>query len=394
VDPVLRKGQLVLPLRLGGMGIRLTTESEARAAYLSAAAMTETAMRTGAPQFQPFAGPGGPSLEGDYRALYPTSTEARDAPAEAPPLDTKVIDEDLPGYQRLHARHVAQARQADLLASFNSDGEEGPGNLARLLSCACRPASLWLDVLPTSTALQLSDADFKSAMRLRLGVSQMPANAPGLQCTCGRRIQVRDKDHAMSCKALSGAMTLRHEILKGTWRRIANRAGIASSAEPAMRSLPGVQASAVANSPESRGDILMVLPDGLTVTDVSVIHPAAASYVRAARVEGGAAASRDQVKRAQYSSADPNGYAFVPLSVETFGRLGKPAMELLNQLATTAASGGTARKDCFVIGALKELSVALCRGNGFVLRRSLGVLARVAGTSFLMGMTVPTSEIP
>ena len=161
-----------------------------------------------------------------------------------------------------------------------------------------------------------------------------------------------------------------------------------------MRSLPGVQASAVANSPESRGDILMVLPDGLTVTDVSVIHPAAASYVRAARVEGGAAASRDQVKRAQYSSADPNGYAFVPLSVETFGRLGKPAMELLNQLATTAASGGTARKDCFVIGALKELSVALCRGNGFVLRRSLGVLARVAGSSFLMGMTVPTSEIP
>ena len=81
VDPVLRKGQLVLPLRLGGMGIRLTTESEARAAYLSAAAMTETAMRTGAPQFQPFAGPGGPSLDGDYRALYPTSTEARDAPA-------------------------------------------------------------------------------------------------------------------------------------------------------------------------------------------------------------------------------------------------------------------------------------------------------------------------
>ena len=40
-----RAGQLTLPLRHGGMGIRTTTASEAKASFLSAAAMAETTMR-------------------------------------------------------------------------------------------------------------------------------------------------------------------------------------------------------------------------------------------------------------------------------------------------------------------------------------------------------------
>ena len=48
---------------------------------------------------------------------------------------------------------------------------------------------MWLDTLPTSHALQLFDADFESAMRHRLGLSQMPSNAPGVQCSCNRFMQ-------------------------------------------------------------------------------------------------------------------------------------------------------------------------------------------------------------
>jgi len=281
-----------------------------------------------------------------------------------------------------------------LLASFDVDSEAGLRDLARLRSCACRPASLWLDALPTSSALQLSDADFVSAMRHRLGLTHMPANAPGVRCSCGRYMEPGDSDHAMTCKSLSGAMTLRHDILKETWRRIAHRAGVASTVEPALRALPGAHAAAAGARPESRGDLLLVLPGGLTVADVSVIHPAAATYLQAARTAGGAAAVRDQAKRAHYQSADPNGYAFTPLSTETFGRLGKPAMELLNSLATEATAGGVVCKDGFVTNALRELSVSLCRGNGVLHRRCLGHLARVSGHAFRAGMPFPTADVP
>ena len=45
-------------------------------------------------------------------------------------------------------------------------------------------------------------------------------------------------------------------------------------------------------------------------------------------------------------------------------------------------------------GALKELSVGLCGGNGVLYRRSLGVVGRASGGAFMAGMTVPTSDVP
>jgi nucleotide-binding universal stress UspA family protein len=202
-------------------------------------------------------------------------------------------------------------------------------------------------------------------------------------------------DHAMTCKSLSGAMTLRHDIIKDTVRRIANRAGIATSVEPELRPLRGVQTAALNNRPLSRGDVLLVLPDALTVTDISVVHPAAPTYVAgAAQTDGSAAAARDQLKRARYETEDPAAYAFTPFSVETYGRLGKPAMELLNTLATAATRGGADFKGDFVTNALKEISVGLCRGNAILYRRSLYVLARTSGNAFRAGMDVPTADVP
>ena len=126
---------------------------------------------------------------------------------------------------------------------------------------------------------------------------------------------------------------------------------------------------------------------------VPVIHPTADSYVRAAAQEaGGAAAKRDRDKRANYSSADPNGYAFTPLSMETYGRLGKPAMGLLNTLAETAADAGVA-KDAFVTNALRELSISLCRSNAVIYRAGLTVMAQAAGTIFWTAQPVPFANV-
>ena len=89
----------------------------------------------------------------------------------------------------------------------------------------------------------MTDGDFRSAMRHRLGLSTMPANAPGGQCYCGRRLEANTTDHAMICTSLSGAMTLRHDILKNIWCRIARRAGIATSEEPVLCPIQGATAA-------------------------------------------------------------------------------------------------------------------------------------------------------
>jgi Reverse transcriptase (RNA-dependent DNA polymerase) len=387
----LRTGQMTLPLRLGGMGLRMTSESEADAAYLAAAAIAQTTMREGPEQFQPFAGPNAPRLKQLWQELHAKGEEAEIWPTEALDLNDECIDRVLPGAQRAFSRFLAESRHAALLDSFAANGIEGQRDSARLLSCSCRASAIWADTLPTSPAFELNDWEFKSAMLHRLGVNHMPANAVGAQCWCGHHLSASDSDHAHTCRHQGGGWTLRHNLVLHGVRRSAHSSGIANSLEPVLRPLEGLTASSLPAG--SRGDILLALPSALTIVDVSVIHPCASAYVVAAsRKEGSAAEVRDQQKRAKYERTDPHGYAFVPLSIETYGRLGKPAMQLLNTLGDKAAEGG-ADKSIFVANALRHLSIALCRGNAVIYKRSLTVMARLGGEQFLGGMLVPSSDI-
>ena len=99
--------------------------------------------------------------------------------------------------------------------------------------------------------------------------------------------------------------------------------------------------------------------------------------------------------RTKYASADPHGYAFVPLSVETYGRWGQPAMKLLSALASAGAAtrGVTFDPSAFVTFALRELSMALCRGNGLLFRRGQGACAKAAGHAFRAGAVAPYVDV-
>jgi hypothetical protein len=192
---------------------------------------------------------------------------------------------------------------------------------------------------------------------------------------------------------------LRHDILKGFLRRAVHRAGIASTLEPPLRRLPGLATGTGASAdgsairPEARGDILMALPQGISIAEISVIHPLSLNTIsRAATTAGAAASHKDQQKRTAYARVEPHGYGFVPFSVETYGRLGQPAMKLLHSLGDEAAGPGGVTRASFVNGALRELSVGLCRGNFFAYRACVGMLARSSGASFRAGMRVPTDE--
>jgi hypothetical protein len=91
---------------------------------------------------------------------------------------------------------------------------------------------------------------------------------------------------------------------------------------------------------------------------------------------------------------EPNGYPFVPFSVESYGRLSVPAAKLLHDLGNEAASPRTHfTRASFVAGALWELSVGLCRGNCAMYWARAGFHALVTGQSFCTGMVSPSDEV-
>jgi hypothetical protein len=88
------------------------------------------------------------------------------------------------------------------------------------------------------------------------------------------------------------------------------------------------------------------------------------------------------------------GTPFIPFSVETYGRLGKPAISFLGQLGMEAKEAGRkVSMSRFVDAAIWELSVGLCRGNYQMYRASLGLLAGLSRRGFREGAAHPTEEV-
>jgi hypothetical protein len=106
----------------------------------------------------------------------------------------------------------------------------------------------------------------------------------------------------MWCWSFAAHTTSRHDILKGILRRVVHRAGIASTQELALRGLPeltggaGTSPSGASTWVEARGDILLILPRGITIADISFIHPLSINTLPAAATTAGAAAARRQIR--------------------------------------------------------------------------------------------------
>ena len=199
----------------------------------------------------------------------------------------------------------------------------------------------------------------------------------------------------MVCPKLAHKRTSRHNLLQRTWCRVANRAGLATSIEPLDRHLAAEAAQPGSQGYGNRGDILFVDLLDLQVGDVSVVHPAGATELQARKshkVAGASAAARDAEKRAKHT-AHAGGYTFVPLSVESYGRMGEPAMAFLRLLADKAAAAGRVDRGAFIRNAQCELSVALCRGNALVFQGCYGCLAKASGSSWSPGAERCSAEV-
>ena len=67
------------------------------------------------------------------------------------------IDGVLPSAQRTYSQVVARCRYGSLITSQVVASEQGVRGIIQLNGCVCRAASMRLDTLPWSTALQLTD---------------------------------------------------------------------------------------------------------------------------------------------------------------------------------------------------------------------------------------------
>jgi hypothetical protein len=97
-------------------------------------------------------------------------------------------------------------------------------------------------------------------------------------------------------------------------------------------------------------------------------------------------------KRAHYQRLGSANYHLVPLVHESYGRMGEAATELLSRLGASAEDTGSCSKRAFIESALRELSVALCRGNSQIVRAYTAVVARVAGKALLPGVPVASAD--
>ena len=100
----------------------------------------------------------------------------------------------------------------------------------------------------------------------------------------------------------------------------------------------------------------------------------------------------EENKRRSHAAGDTRGYRFVPFAIETYGRLGRAAVEVLGEWADAAAGSGAFDRDAYLTWVKRELSVTLVRGNARLFKKFVGVLTRGIGQRFVEGMDVPVLE--
>ena len=165
----------------------------------------------------------------------------------------------------------------------------------------------------------------------------------------------------------------------------------------AAEALRARRAARATRAGAARGDVLCVMDRALHLIDVVWVHPAGRAQRRAAsRSAGAAAQDADGRKRTQYRRlVGLDGYKLVPFSVETHGRLGRPAMQLLNKLGHLAEqrSRGLLRHAQFVERALQRFAVLGVQWNARMETHTAGDLALSPGREYLPGDAVPPADV-
>jgi hypothetical protein len=237
---------------------------------------------------------------------------------------------------------------------------------ARLDSAGDRNAYRWLVTPPTEAQHKLADVEVVRALRHRIGIAPEDGH---VMCACGAAVTDANFDHFQGCTAVRrDALDARHGVVQFALAKIATEAGVATVMDYASHSARRASGSRL--RPDGRFAGLFASQRADVMTDVSVTNPSSASL--ASRVNGKrltATAIREQAKTQKYAAfAEQQRVAFCPFVVESYGALGKCALEIVNALARRANASVVPSALGFSVWsyktwALAAMSAAVQRGN-------------------------------
>lgn len=386
--------QLRQPTRKGGLGLQCLTAADGlvcKAGYMAAAALTQTALATGNEDFQPFKGESALKLQFLYSEISTACTCA--GACKCDQMTTLTMEEAFHGNTLFGLQHAMSQRVSDrghfeLMSKYQNmtqmpgSKEQAEKHLARLLSIQHPVSTAWLNILPTKDSWNIDDATVKSALRFMLGLSPGPKGQQHFSCEC--RQQGGDSHHAMTCTKMSGLRTWRHNHVQNSVRCGGRTAGLTTTWEPKERHFNNAQVGEEGYG--KRGDILIGMMDDWLNVDISITHPCKdTTRAKASKVAGAAAAQKARDKRSTHETEGTPGYTFVPFIVETYGRLGVDAEQLLKELADVAASTGKCDREGYLHWIRKEISLSLIRGNMKMFRQFVGSLTKSMGQNFMRG---------
>lgn len=116
---------------------------------------------------------------------------------------------------------------------------------------------------------------------------------------------------------------------------------------------------------DSRADAHFFFSSMTSYVDVSVVHPAAPSYVKQAHRALSAALTREKQKDSLYQQrATSQGASFFPFVVETFGAFGKKAQSFISKLQDESLANGVLDIDSLPVKSYLTRAISFCLQSG------------------------------
>jgi hypothetical protein len=229
---------------------------------------------------------------------------------------------------------------------------------AHLHSISAPHAHTWKMVHPISTLHTLTDAHYRIAARLNLGLPPHHNQLPRKCTSCGKDDALDiDPWHHLSCIShKSREITGRHNaVLYALYAHVRSAGGVASM-EP-----KGLSADRLI-----RPDLQISFPGQHILTDVVVSHPLCPSHVHDAARKPLAVA--EQAARGKHRSYDETArlhhMRLLPFSVESMGGLSSEAEQLVEQIGLACRDHLTLEThESIARGVRAAVAVAVQKGN-------------------------------
>lgn len=369
--------RIVLPIRLGGLGI---TKYKSRQAAAVMGMLVLVARNRSAMNGSPFQGVSFESVcpPRDTHSWYEEALHAHrdtldefksfdDTPAAIPTDLTQQVLQDMPSKTQKRISHLIHEAEHKAILADNSLGN----NFRAILRSAQQlGAASFLAAIPTSAPFQLSNADMSMALVRYLGMSLKKFTIKSHR-VCGKCNKALT-DYHLATAVCKGVAIRRHNEVVDQCTQMCRAAGLSVDKE-----------ARVWQDPQRRNKADMIVHNinttPITLVDVSISEPTQQALVQLASTEALVAAGRrEEEKRSKYTHVINDfgpGTEFVPFVLEGTGAWGNAACQFLekvkqqakNNQDSTPTNSWTART--FKTYWLQRISVAFQRQSNIGVRQ-------------------------